>query len=148
MSAALSVPQNVVELVRRIASMEGLNRPEPGQVARLAGGGEVLPTESATSFEVKTPFEGVSVLVDGGDLPQVRMRTELRNGLTLGKLSAEFGEPKTLMESKTSSVVFELERNGEHVSLYVNLFTPRVAESSPVLSMTIRKSGEHSDTKP
>jgi hypothetical protein len=128
--------------------METLNRPDPQAVAKLAGGGEVLPTESATSFEVKTALDGVSVLVDGGALPEVRLRTELRSGLTLRELSAELGEPKTLVESKTSSVVFELEQHGQHASVYVHLFTPRVSESSPVLTITIRRSDAASNTAP
>jgi len=137
---AKPAPQNVVELVHRMANMKALNPPDPHAVAKLAGGGEVLSTESALSFEVKTPLDGVTVLVDGGALPGVRIRTELRNGLTLRELSAELGKPKTLVESKTSSVVFELESAGQQVSIYVNLFTPRVSESSPVLAIAIRRS--------
>lgn len=143
-----SAPRSVAELVHRIASMETLSRPDPQEVARLTGGGEVLPTESATSFEVKSSVDGVSVTVDGGALPQVRLRTELRKGVTLRELSAELGEPKTVMESKTSSVVFELEQKSRHVSVYVQLFTPRVSESSPVVAIAIRQSDGMSNKAP
>jgi hypothetical protein len=145
---AVSGPGSVTELVHRIANMETLSRPDPQAVARLAGGGDVLPTDSATSFEVKTPLDGVSVWVDGGAFPQVRLRTDLRKGLMLRELSAELGEPKILMESKTSSVVFELERKSRHVSVYVQLFTPRVAESSPVLAIAIRQRDAASNMAP
>ena len=53
-------------------------------------------------------------------------------------LSAAFGAPRKVMESKTSSVVFELRPGGRSVSMFVELFTPKVDDASPVLSITVR----------
>lgn len=137
-TVSYAAPKSIVEIAQRIASMESLANPDPNEVAKLAGGGAIIPTESPSSVEVKTVFDGVRLLVHRGKVPEVSIHSQLSTGLQLKNLSAVFGAPETVMESKTSHVMFEFVQHAKPVSVFVHLFTPHAVETSPVLSLSIR----------
>lgn len=111
-------------------------------VAKLCGG-TVSPTEAPRSFAITTAFPGLSAHADntdGQNLPaeELRLHVELSEGLALSTLAAALGAYRTVLESKTSSVLFTFRDSGT-TGVYANLFTPKVTPGSPVLGLTIRR---------